>query len=182
MAALEGLTPGIWTLDNAHSEVAFTVRHAGISKVRGVFEEAQAELTVGQDLAETSVEATVQIGSVNTKNEGRDAHVKGEEFFDAEKHPVMTFRSTAVEAEDEDVVLRGDLTIKGETRPIVLKGEFGGVAVDAFGTTRAGFSVSTTISRKDFGITWNAALEAGGVMVSDKVKIEVDAEFTAPQA
>ncbi|MCT1357969.1 MULTISPECIES: YceI family protein [Rothia] len=181
MTAFEGLTAGTWTLDPAHSEVAFTVRHAGISKVRGIFEQTEAELHAGETAQDSSVRATVQIASINTKNEGRDGHVKGPEFFDAENHPQMVFESTEITADGEDLTLVGNLTIKGETRPVTFTGEFGGVAVDPFGTTRAGFSASTTISRKDFGITWNAALEAGGVMVSDKVKIEIDAEFTAPQ-
>ena len=181
MTAFEGLTAGTWTLDPALSEVAFTVRHAGISKVRGVFEQTAAQLQAGETVEDSSVRATVQIESINTKNEGRDGHVKGEEFFDAAKHPEMVFESTELTADGEDITLAGNLTIKGETRPVTFTGEFGGVAVDAFGTTRAGFSAAATISRKDFGITWNAALEAGGVMVSDKVKIEIDAEFTAPE-
>lgn len=182
MTTPAGFVPGTWNLDESHSEVSFTVRHAGISKVRGVFEQVQATLQAGDSLENSSVRATVPVASLNTGNEGRDAHVKGEEFFDAAQHPEMVFESTSVEADGEEITVHGNLTLRGTTQPVSFEGEFGGIAVDAFGTTRMGFSVATTISRKEFGITWNAALEAGGVMVSDKVKITLDAEFTAPQA
>lgn len=179
MTNFNELSAGTWTFDSAHSEVAFTVRHAGISKVRGTFENVSAELVVGE---QSSVMASVDIASVETGSADRDGHVKSADFFDAETYPNMTFTSTSLESDGEDVTLKGDLTIKDQTRPVVFTGEFGGVAVDPFGTTRAGFSVTASISRKDFGITWNAALEAGGVLVSDKVNITLDAAFTAPQA
>lgn len=179
MTNFNELSAGTWTFDSAHSEVAFTVRHAGISKVRGTFENVSAELVVGE---QSSVTASVDIASVETGSADRDGHVKSADFFDAETYPNMTFTSTSLESDGEDVTLTGDLTIKDQTRPVVFTGEFGGVAVDPFGTTRAGFSVTASISRKDFGITWNAALEAGGVLVSDKVNITLDAAFTAPQA
>lgn len=181
MTTIDGFVPGTWNLDPTHSEVAFQVRHAGISKVRGVFEQVEAQLVAGDSLEDSSVKATVKIASINTNNEGRDAHVKGDDFFEAEKHPEMTFESTSIETDGEDISVTGNLTIKGTTKPVTFKGELGGVATDAFGTVRLGLSVETSISRKEFGITWNAALEAGGVMVSDKVKITIDAEFTAPE-
>ncbi|MGK4065870.1 YceI family protein [Rothia sp. HC945] len=179
MTAFNELTPGTWTFDPAHSEVEFTVRHAGISKVRGTFNEVSADLNVGES---SSVTASVSVGSLDTGNADRDAHVKGSDFFDAENYPEMTFTSTSVESDGEDFTLNGDLTVKGETRPVSFTGEFGGVAVDPFGATRAGFSVATSISRKEFGITWNAALETGGVLVSDKVIISLDVAFVAPSA
>lgn len=171
------LTPGTWTLDPAHSEIGFTVRHAGISKVRGQFTEAEAILVVGEDLASSSVEAVVKTASFNSKDANRDGHVKGEEFFNVALYPDMTFKATRVEGESEEFKLHGELTIKDITKPVVFDVEFGGVAVDPFGATRAGFSATTQISRKDFGITWNAALEAGGVLVGDKVTISVDSAF-----
>lgn len=169
------ITPGTWTLDMSHSEIGFSVRHAGISKVRGRFTEAQAEARVGQSLADSSVHAAVSTASFNSGDANRDAHVRGEDFFDVEKFPEMTFRGTSIEGDGEDYTLTGDLTIKGVTRPIELEVEFTGVAVDPFGATRAGFSAETELSRKEFGLTWNAALEAGGLLVSDKVKINLEA-------
>ncbi|ALD64903.1 YceI family protein [Glutamicibacter soli] len=181
-AATSPLTAGTWNLDASHSEVGFSVRHAGISKVRGSFTEFDATLTIGESLADSSVEATVQIASVSTKDANRDAHLKSADFFDAEQFPTMTFKSTGTKGDADEFVLVGDLTIRGVTKQVELETELGGQAVDAFGATRVGFSASTTISRKEFGITWNAALEAGGVLVSDKVKIEIDASFVLPTA
>lgn len=180
--ATSPLTTGTWNLDASHSEIGFSVRHAGVSKVRGSFQEFDATLTVGQTLAESSVEATVKIDSVNTKDANRDGHLKSGDFFNAEEFPTMTFKSTEVKGDDEEFVLVGELTLRGVTKQVEFKAELGGQVVDAFGATRAGFFASTTISRKEFGITWNAALEAGGVLVSDKVKIEIDASFVLPTA
>ncbi|MFC4904671.1 polyisoprenoid-binding protein [Kocuria sp. CNJ-770] len=181
MSQLTALVPGSWTFDPAHSEVAFTVRHAGISKVRGTFGEVDAQLRVADPVEDSTLTATVQMASIDTKNADRDGHVRSADFFDVEQHPTMTFRSTAVAFDGEEGTITGELTIKDVTRTVELATEFNGVVVDAFGVTRAGFSAETTISRKDFGITWNAAMEAGGVLVSDKVTITLDVAFTAPQ-
>jgi polyisoprenoid-binding protein YceI len=159
----------------SHSEIGFTVRHAGISKVRGRFTDASAEARVGDSLAESSLHATVKTASFESGDANRDGHVKGPDFFDVEQYPDMTFRATSVEGDGEDYTLAGDLTIRGVTKPVELEVEFSGVAVDPFGATRAGFSAETEISRKEFGLTWNAALEAGGLLVGDKVKINVEA-------
>ncbi|MCG2622455.1 YceI family protein [Arthrobacter sp. I2-34] len=174
------LTPGTWNLDLAHTEIGFVVRHAGISKVRGQFTEADATLTVGESLAGSSVQATVKTASFDSNDDNRDAHVKSAEFFDVEQFPNMSFTATGVSGSPEQFKLAGDLTIKDTTLPVTFDVEFGGMAVDPFGTTRAGFSATTQISRKAFGITWNAALEAGGVLVGDKVTIDVDAAFVLP--
>lgn len=176
------LTAGTWTLDMAHSEIGFSVRHAGVSKTKGVFTEAEATLNVAENLADSTVEATIKIDSVDTRSADRDGHLKSADFFNAEEFPTMTFKSTSFELDGEDLTIAGELTIKGETRAVTLSGEAGGVAVDPFGATRFGASVSTQISRKDFGIVWNAALSAGGVLIGDKVTISIDAEFVAPQA
>lgn len=176
------LTTGTWNYDVAHSEVGFTVRHAGITKVRGNFSQVDAKLTIAENIAESTVVASARIDSVTTGNADRDGHLRGADFFDAENHPEMTFTSTSFELDGEDLTIVGDLTIKGQTRPVTFTGEFTGAVVDAFGATRAGASVTTAISRKDFGITWNAAVEAGGVLVSDKVVINLDVAFTAPEA
>ena len=174
------LTPGIWNLDPAHTEIGFAVRHAGISKVRGQFTEADATLVVGESLAASSVEAVVKTGSFDSNDDNRDAHVKSAEFFDVEQYPTMTFKADQVQGSPEEFKLGGELTIKDTTLPVVFDVEFGGMAVDPFGSTRAGFSATTQISRKAFGITWNAALEAASVLVGDKVTITVDAAFVLP--
>jgi polyisoprenoid-binding protein YceI len=175
MTLPSGLTPGVWTLDMSHSEIGFTVRHAGISKVRGRFTEASAEAHIGDSLAGSSLHATVKTSSFDSGDANRDAHVRGADFFDVENHPEMSFRATSVEGDGEDYTLTGDLTIRGITKAVELEVEFTGVAVDPFGATRAGFSAEAEISRKEFGLTWNAALETGGFLVSDKVKINVEA-------
>ncbi|MFI7483608.1 YceI family protein [Kocuria sp. M1R5S2] len=181
MSQLNGLVPGSWTFDPAHSEVGFTVRHAGISKVRGTFHDVDAQLEVAEPVENSTLTATVRMESIDTKNADRDGHVRGADFFDVETYPTMTFTSTAVAFEGEQGTITGELTIKDVTRTVELDAEFNGVVVDAFGVTRGGFSAETAISRKDFGITWNAAMEAGGVLVSDKVVITLDVAFTAPQ-
>jgi polyisoprenoid-binding protein YceI len=175
MTLPQGLTEGVWKLDQAHSEIGFTVRHAGISKVRGRFTDAGAEARVGSTLADSTLHATVKTASFNSGEANRDAHVKGPDFFDVEQFPEMTFVATGVEGDGEEYTLTGDLTIRGVTKPVEVEVEFTGVAVDPFGATRAGFTGEAEISRKEFGLTWNAALEAGGVLVSDKVKISLDA-------
>jgi len=169
-----GLTTGTWTIDPSHTEASFTVRHAGISKVRGTIGVTGGAITVGDDLASTSVTATLDPATVSTGDANRDGHLKSADFFDVENFGEWTFTSTAVRPEGDAFVIAGDLTIHGVTQPVELATEFNGVAVDPFGNTRAGFEASVTISRKDFGLTWNAALEAGGVLVSDKVVITLD--------
>ncbi|WME22041.1 YceI family protein [Brachybacterium sp. GU-2] len=175
---MSDLTPGTWTLDPAHTSVAFTVRHAGISKVRGQFTDVEGELVVaegGEDLAFT---ATLKTESISTSNPDRDAHLKSADFFDVENNPTITFRTTELKGD----TLHGELTINGITKPVELDFAYEGAATDPFGVYRAGFTGETTISRKEFGLTWNAALEAGGVLVADSVKISIEAEFTAPTA
>lgn len=173
-----GLTTGTWNLDASHTAVAFTIRHAGISKTRGQFEDVTGSMVVGETLEDTTFSADIAIDSLNTGNDDRDGHLKADDFFAAEQHPSMTFRSTSFDGE----TLVGELTIKGTTNTVELDVEFEGAATDPFGTYRAGFSGTTKISRKEFGLTWNAALEAGGVLVGDDVKISIDAEFVAPAA
>jgi polyisoprenoid-binding protein YceI len=169
-----GLTTGTWAVDGSHSEAAFTVRHAGISKVRGTVAITDGTITVGDDLASTSVSVTLDPSSVSTGDANRDGHLKSGDFFDVEAFGRWTFVSTEVRESGSDYVIVGDLTIHGVTQRVELATEFNGTAVDPFGNTRAGFEAGVTISRKDFGLTWNAALEAGGVLVSDKVAIALD--------
>lgn len=181
-STLLGLTPGVWTLDSSHSEIGFTVRHAGISKVRGSFDEVTATLQVSDTLEKSAATATIAAKSLNSNNADRDAHVRGGDFFDVEQFPTLTFQSTGCSSNGDTYNLEGNLTIRGLTRPVTLVTEFNGVTVDPFGATRAGFSATTVISRKEFGLTWNAALEAGGVLVGDKVTINIDAAFIATNA
>ena len=168
------LTAGTWTIDPSHTEASFTVRHAGISKVRGTVAITSGTVVVGEDLASTSVTATLDPSTISTGDAGRDGHLKTADFFDVEQFGEWSFTSTAVRPAGSDHVIVGDLTIHGVTREVELATEFSGTAVDPFGNTRAGFEATTTISRKDFGLTWNAALEAGGVLVADKVVIALD--------
>ncbi|GEL96772.1 YceI family protein [Cellulomonas terrae] len=169
-----GLTTGTWAIDASHTEAAFTVRHAGISKVRGAVAVTEGTVTVGEDLASTSVSVTLDPATVSTGDANRDGHLKSGDFFDVEKFGQWTFVSTEIRPAGTSYVIAGDLTIHGVTQPVELETEFNGTAVDPFGNTRAGFEATATISRKDFGLTWNAALEAGGVLVSDKVVIALD--------
>lgn len=176
------ITTGTWNLDPAHSDVDFVVRHAGISKVRGTFAAVEGRLVVAEDFNSSTVEVTVDVASINTKNDGRDQHLRSADFFDVEQFPTMTFRSTEVRGDAEDFTLVGELTLHGVTRTVELEAELGGQDVDPFGATRVGFEAKGEISRKDYGLTWNAATEAGGVLVSDKVKLEIGAAFVLPQA
>lgn len=168
------LTTGTYVIDASHSEAAFSVRHAGIAKVRGTVAITDGVITVGEDLAVSGVTATLDPATIDTRDANRDGHLKSADFFEVEKFPAWTFTSTSVEADGEDYVVTGDLTIHGVTQQVRLATEFNGTATDPFGNPRAGFSARTEISRKDFGLTWNAALETGGVLVGDKVTITLE--------
>lgn len=174
-----GVTPGTWAIELSHSHATFTVRHAGISKVRGAVAIVEGTLVIGADLASSSVTATLDPATIDTRDAQRDGHLKSADFFDVENHPTWTFVSTGIAADGDDYVVTGDLTIRGVTRQVELETEFNGAATDPFGTARIGFSATTEISRKDFGLVWNAALETGGVLVGDKVKISLEIEAVA---
>jgi polyisoprenoid-binding protein YceI len=171
------LPTGTWAIDLAHSAVSFSVRHLMVSQVRGRFTSFSGTISVPEDPFASTVEASIDVASIDTHDAGRDEHLRSGDFFEIEKYPTITFRSTGTRGDDpEDLVLVGDLTIRGVTREVELALEFNGVAGDPWGGTRAGFSASTEISRKDFGMEWNVALETGGVVVGDKVKIELEIE------
>ena len=172
-ASITALPTGTWTVDPAHTEVGFTARHLMVTKVRGQFKDVEGTVTVAEPFSASQVQATVKLASVDTGSADRDAHLKGADFFDVENNPEMTFVSTEV---SEDT-LKGDLTIKGVTRPVEFDLEFGGVATDPWGNTKAGFEATTEINRKDFGLEWNVALEGGGVLVSEKIKINLDVQL-----
>ncbi|MGH1520126.1 YceI family protein [Chryseobacterium sp. JK1] len=162
-----------WILDPTHSELTFKVKHMMISNVKGSFRTFTAEIEAEDEFfANAKTTATIQTDSVFTNNTDRDNHLKSPEFFNAEAHPTITFESQAL-----NNAIVGNLTINGVTKPVTLDVDFGGINVDPWGNTKAGFSFEGKISRKDFGLNWNAALEAGGVMVSDDVKIAGELQF-----
>jgi polyisoprenoid-binding protein YceI len=168
--------PGTFTLDVAHSRVGFVVRHL-MSRVRGAFKDFAGEINVAENPLESRVTATIQAASIDTGSPDRDNHLRTGDFFEAEKYPTLSLRSTRlVDASDDMFTLVGDLTIKGVTREVELVVEFGGVARNPWGAEVTAFTATTEIDREDFGITWNQALETGGVLVGRKVKIEIDAE------
>ena len=169
-----GLTAGTYTIDPAHSEVGFVARHAMVTKVRGRFTEVEGTLTFGDDVASSSATATIRTGSVTTGSPDRAGHHKGADLVDVERYPTITFAGTGVRVDGDTYVLDGNLTIKDVTRPVSLPVHFEGVATDPFGNQRAGFSASTVVEREDWGLTWNAALETGGVLVSKKVTLQLD--------
>ncbi|WNI29013.1 YceI family protein [Streptomyces sp. ITFR-6] len=184
--ALAALT-GDYTIDPAHSSIGFTVRHAMVTNVRGSFGEHEGTLRLdGSNPAGSAASIDVRIASVDTGIADRDGHLVSGDFFDAEKFPLMTFRSTSAEQLGGDKYrVTGDLTIKDVTRPLAIDLEFNGSATDVYGNERVGFEGGTEILRSDWGLTWNAALETGGVMVSDKVKLNFDIsaiKAAAPQA
>ncbi len=169
--------PGTYVLDAAHKRVGFVVKHLMVSKVRGEFGEAEATITVGEDPLQSSVTATIQTASVHTGQADRDNHLRTGDFFESEKYPAMEFRSTGIKSfEGNEIVLAGELTIKDVTRPVDLIVEFEGAGRSPYGFDIFGFSAHTEIDREDWGLTWNQALETGGVMVSKKVKIEIEGE------
>ena len=166
---------GTWTIDPSHTRLGFVARHAMVTKVRGAFEDVAGTIVIDSANPSGSTAAVaVQLASINTGAPDRDAHLRSADFFDVEVNTEMTFASTAVKDNGDEFVMLGDLTIKGVTRPIELELEPTGVATDPFGDVRAGFEGVAELSRKDFGLTWNVALEAGGVLVSDKIKIQLD--------
>jgi polyisoprenoid-binding protein YceI len=169
-------TTGTWVIDPSHTRVGFSAKHAMVATVRGQFNEFEGALSLDGSAPErSSAEVTISAASISTGNDDRDNHVRSADYLDVETYPTLTFRSTGVRYDGADeFVMTGDLTIRGTTRPVELAVELEGQASDPFGNERIGFSGATTISRKDFGLTWNVALEAGGVLVSDKVKITLD--------
>lgn len=168
-----------WALDPTHSELLFRVRHLMIASVKGEFRKFNVTLSVdGDDFSTAKINASIDIDSIDTNNADRDGHLKSPDFFDAATHPSMSFVSTSVSnSGDGNFVVNGDLTIKGTTKPVTLNVEFGGANKDPWGNEKAGYSFSTTINRNDFGLTWNAALETGGVLVSEEVKITGELQF-----
>jgi polyisoprenoid-binding protein YceI len=168
--------PGTFALDPAHTRVGFVARHLMVSKVRGNFTEVAGEITVAEQPADSSVQVTIGAASITTGVADRDAHLRSGDFLEAEKYPALTFRSTGLVAGADGFTLTGELTIKDVTREVALEVEFEGLALSPWDQEVIGFTARTTIDREEFGITWNQAVETGGVMVGKKVTIEIEAE------
>jgi polyisoprenoid-binding protein YceI len=174
--AIPGYVAGTWDIDPVHSEVGFSVRHMMVSKVRGKFKTFSGQIVTGEDLLQSSVTADIDLASIDTGQEQRDAHIRSADFFEVEKYPTLTYRSTGLRTDGDDYVLDGELTLKGVTKQVPLKLELNGFGPDAYGGTRAGFTATGELSRGDFHVDFNAALETGGVVVSDKVTLHLEIE------
>jgi polyisoprenoid-binding protein YceI len=173
-AALDDIS-GDYTIDASHTRIGFSARHAMVATVRGSFTEFEGTAHIDTATpANSSVKLDIKAESITTGNDQRDGHLRSGDFFENETYPNITFASTAVEKDGEDWKVTGDLTIKGVSKPVTIVFEYTGSVIDPWGNARIGFEGSTTINRTDWGITWNTALEAGGVLVSDKVKLEFD--------
>jgi polyisoprenoid-binding protein YceI len=175
---IPGYVAGTWVIDPVHSEVSFTVRHMMVSKVRGRFDKFEGTIVTTEDPLASTVTASVDLDSINTNQEQRDAHIRSADFFEVEKYPTMTFTSTAVKGGEEGFVLEGDLTLKGVTKAVVFNLEVNGIGPDAYGGTRIGFSAETQIHRSDFNVNFNGPIPGvpGGVAVSENVTINLEIE------
>ena len=170
-ATAVSLPTGTWTIDPTHTRIGFVARHMMVTKVRGSFGEFSAEVEVAENPFESKLSAEVQMASIDTGNADRDGHLRTNDFFDIEQHPTMRLVATGFEGSGDSYVMHADLTIKGVTKPVDFVGQ------DPWGGTRAGFAATTTINRKDWGIEWNAPLETGGVLVGEKVQIDLDVQL-----
>ena len=170
---LNTLTTGTWAIDPTHSEVGFVARHLMVTKVRGSFTDVTGTVQVGQDLGDSVANVTIKTASVNTGTADRDTHLRSADFFDVDTFPEITFVSTSYDGD----TLTGDLTIKGVTKAVTLDVEFNGVATDPWGNDKAAFEATGELNRTDWGLTWNANLEKGGVLVSEKIKLVIDVQL-----
>jgi polyisoprenoid-binding protein YceI len=174
---IPGYVAGTWDIDPVHSEVGFSVRHLMVSKVRGRFGTFSGTFVTGENPLDSSVEATIDLSSIDTSNADRDAHIRSADFFDVDQHPELAYRSTAVRQDGSNFVVDGELTIRGVTKPVALELEVNGFQGETpFGDSRVGFSATTEINRDDYGITFNAPLEGGGVMLGQKIQIALEIE------
>jgi polyisoprenoid-binding protein YceI len=175
---IPGYVAGTWAIDPVHSEVSFVVRHMMVSKVRGRFDKFEGTIVTAEDPLASTVTASVDLDSINTGQEQRDAHIRSADFFEVEKYPEMTFVSTAIKAAEEGFILEGDLTLKGITKTVAFNLEVNGIGPDAYGGTRIGFSAETQIGRSQFGVNFNGPIPGvpGGVAVSENVTINLEVE------
>jgi len=180
---IPGYVAGAWKIDPVHSDVSFTVRHMMVSKVRGRFGTFEGEIVTAPDPLDSSVTASIDLSSIDTNHPQRDAHIRSSDFFEVDAHPNMTFRSTGIRPDvDGAYVLDGELSLRGVTRPVALNLEFNGFGPDPYGGTRAGFSATTELNRRDFGIDISMPLDGGGVVIGDKVTVNLEIEAVLANA
>lgn len=178
---IPGYVAGTWAIDPVHSEVSFTVRHMMVSKVRGHFRDFSGTIVTGENPLDSSVTAEIDLASIDTRNEQRDAHIKSADFFDIEQFPTMTFRSTEVRPDGGDFVLVGELSLHGVTKPVELALEVNGFTPDPYGGTRVGFTATGQINRRDFGVDISMPMDGGGVVVGDKVQLSLEIQAVLNQ-
>jgi polyisoprenoid-binding protein YceI len=174
--AIPGYVAGTWNIDPVHSEVGFSARHMMVSKVRGRFTKFTGQIVTGEDPLASSATAEIDLSSISTGNEQRDAHIRSADFFEVETYPTMTFRSTGVRADGDTFILDGELTLKGVTRNVPLELELNGFGPDPYGGTRAGFTATGEINRRDFNVNFSAPMETGGAVVADKITLQLEIE------
>ena len=173
---IPGYVAGKWTIDPVHSEVGFSVRHMMVSKVRGRFTEFSGDIVTGENPADSSVTAEITLSSIQTGEENRDNHLRSPDFFEAENYPTMTYKSTSVKPHGDDWTVEGELTLKGVTKSVPLHLELNGFGPDAYGGTRAGFTATGEINRRDFNVSFSAPMANGGAVVSDKISLHLEIE------
>jgi polyisoprenoid-binding protein YceI len=174
--SIPGYVAGTWTIDPVHSDVSFTVRHMMVSKVRGKFHGVSGSIVLAENPLESQVTADVDLATIDTGNEQRDEHIRSADFFEVTSYPTLGFRSTGVRADGDDFVVTGDLDLHGVTKPVELRLEVNGFTKDPYGGTRAGFSATTQINRKDFGITIDMPMDGGGAVIGDKIQVHLEIE------
>ncbi|MCU1397304.1 MAG: polyisoprenoid-binding protein [Acidimicrobiales bacterium] len=171
------LAPGTWTIDPGHAEVGFVGRHFGLTKVRGRFTGVEGIVVVARDITESTIDVTIDMSTVSSGDSSRDDHLRSGDFFDVVDHPTGHFRSSGISLDGGRGTIDGELTLKGVTRSVSLNAEFLGTVLDPWGGERAIFSANTTIDREDWGLTWNMVLDAGGLLVSKKIQLEIEVEL-----
>jgi polyisoprenoid-binding protein YceI len=176
LTTIPGYVAGTWSIDPVHTEVGFAARHMMVSKVRGRFRTFSGQIVTGENPLDSSVTAEIELSSIDTGNEQRDAHIRSADFFEVENYPTMTYRSTGVRQHRDGFIVDGKLTLKGVTKDVPLTLELNGFGPDPYGGTRAGFSATAEINRRDFGVNFAAVMETGGAVVSDKITIHLEIE------
>lgn len=172
--SIPGYLAGTWALDAAHSDITFSVRHLAISKVRGSFDKFDVTAVTAENPLDSTITASIDMSSINTKQADRDNHLRSGDFFAIDEFPTMDFASTGIRIDGDIISIDGDLTLRGVTKPVTLKGELGGFTTDSYGQSKAGISASTKIDRTAFGVNWNTAVEAGGLMLGTDVTIDLE--------
>jgi polyisoprenoid-binding protein YceI len=181
-ATIPGYRTGTWQIDPVHTDVSFSVRHMMVSKVRGQFTEFEGTIVTAEVPNDSTVTATIKLDSIDTRNEQRDNHIRSADFFEVEKYPTMTYRSTGLSGNGENWTIEGELSLHGVTRPVPLSLELNGFATDPYGGQRVGFSATTEINRRDFGIDISMPMDGGGVVVGDKISITLEVEAVLDQS